>query len=66
MKTKTRILIADDHPLLREALCRVFSGQKDIQVVGEACDGEEVVTLATRMRPDVVVMDVMMPKADGL
>ena len=66
MKAKTKVLVADDHPLLREALCRLFFSQKDIQIVGEACDGEEVVALATRVRPDVVVIDVMMPKADGL
>ncbi len=63
---KTRVLIADDHPLLREALCQVFSRQKDMQVVGEASDGEEAVDLTAQLQPDVVVMDIMMPKIDGL
>lgn len=66
MGAKTRILIADDHPLVREALGRVFSEQKDMEVVGEAADGEEAVELATRLKPDVLVMDIMMPKIDGL
>jgi NarL family two-component system response regulator LiaR len=63
---RTRILIADDHPLVREALSRVFSNQKDMEVVGEAADGEEAVEMASRLKPDVLVMDIMMPKVDGL
>lgn len=66
MGSKTKILIADDHPLVREALGRVFSTQKDMEVVGEAADGEEAIELATRLKPDVLVMDIMMPKIDGL
>ena len=66
MKPKTRILIADDHPLLREALAQVFSKQKDMEVVGKAADGEEAVELATQLKPDIVMMDIMMPKLDGI
>lgn len=66
MRSRTRILIADDHPLIREALGRVFSSQKDMEVVGEAADGGEAVELATKLKPDVLVMDIMMPKIDGL
>ncbi len=66
MKTKTRILIADDHPLLRQALLQVFSNQKDMEVVGEASDGQEAVNLASQLKPDVIVMDIMMPQFDGL
>ena len=66
MKPKTRIVIADDHPLLREALTQVFSSQKDMEVVGEASNGEEAIKLASQFKPDILVMDIMMPKFDGL
>ena len=66
MKSKTRILIADDHPLLREALCKVFSNQKDMEIVGQASNGEEAIDLASQLKPDILVMDIMMPKLDGL
>lgn len=66
MKAKTRILIADDHPLLREALSKVFSCQKDMEIIGEASDGEEAVNLASQLKPDIVIMDIMMPQFDGL
>lgn len=66
MKTKTRILIADDHPLLREALCQVLSKEQDMEVVGKAGDGEEVVKMASQLKPDVVIMDIIMPKFDGI
>src|SRR4030043_1184429 len=66
MKTKTRILIADDHPLLREALSQVFSNQKDMEIVGQANNGEEAVSMTSQLKPDVLVMDIMMPKFDGL
>jgi DNA-binding NarL/FixJ family response regulator len=66
VKPKTRILIADDHPLLREALCQVFSNQKDMEIVGQAGNGEEAIDLASQLKPDILVMDIMMPKFDGL
>jgi NarL family two-component system response regulator LiaR len=66
MKPKTRILIADDHPLLREALCQVFSNQKDMEIIGQAGNGEEAIDLASQLKPDILVMDIMMPKFDGL
>jgi len=66
VKTKTRILIADDHPLLREALCQVFSNQKDMEIVGQAGNGEEAIDLASQLKPDILVMDIVMPKFDGL
>ncbi len=66
MKSKTRILIADDHPLLREALCQVLSKEQDMEVVGKAGDGEEVVDMAYQLKPDVVIMDIIMPKFDGI
>jgi NarL family two-component system response regulator LiaR len=66
VKSNTRILIADDHPLLREALCQVFSSQKDMEIVGQAGNGEEAIDLASQLKPDIVIMDIMMPKFDGL
>ena len=66
MKLRTRILIADDHPLLREALCQVLSKEQDMEVVGKAGDGEEVVAMASQLKPDVVIMDIIMPKFDGI
>lgn len=61
-----RVLIADDHPLLREGLVRILAREQDIIVVGEAADGRETVELAGRLRPDVILMDISMPKGGGL
>ncbi len=61
-----RVLTADDAPLMRTALRISLSGEPDIEVVGEAVDGQEAVELATRHRPDVVVMDIRMPRMDGI
>ena len=66
MKPKIRILIADDHPLLREALCQTLSKEQDMEVVGKASDGEETVAMAFELKPDVVIMDIIMPKVDGI
>ncbi len=61
-----RVLIADDHPVVRQGL-RTFLGiQDDIEVVGEAEDGTSAVTLAESLEPDIVLMDLKMPGADGL
>ncbi|GAA1789039.1 MULTISPECIES: response regulator [Actinomadura] len=61
-----RVLIADDHPVVRQGL-RTFLGiQDDIEVVGEAEDGASAVTLAESLEPDIVLMDLKMPGADGL
>jgi DNA-binding NarL/FixJ family response regulator len=62
----SRILLADDHELAREALRSVLARQPDLEVVGEARDGGEAVELARRLRPDLVLMDVRMPGLDGL
>jgi NarL family two-component system response regulator LiaR len=63
---KTRILIADDHAMLREGMRNLLSQEKDFNVVGEAANGEEAVRLAKELKPDIVIMDVVMPKLDGL
>lgn len=61
-----RVLIADDHPLLRQGVRSLLEAQPDMEVVGEAGDGNEAVAIALDRQPDVVLMDVSMPKADGL
>ena len=66
MKDKLKILIADDHPLLREALRHALDREKDVEVIAEASDGEEAVKLASELKPDVVVMDIVMPKLNGI
>jgi CheY-like chemotaxis protein len=61
-----RVLLADDHALVREGPRRPLSGEPDIEIVGEAGDGQEAIELAARLRPDVIVMDVSMPRVDGV
>jgi len=63
---QTRILIADDHAVLREGMRTILDKEKDFQVVGEAVDGEEAVRLANELKPDVVIMDIIMPKLTGI
>jgi DNA-binding NarL/FixJ family response regulator len=62
----TRILIADDHALLRSGLRALFESVEGIEIVGEARDGREAVKLAEQLQPDVVVMDIQMPEMDGI
>lgn len=61
-----RVLIADDHTLVREGFRRLLESESDIRVVGEVGDGSQAVEAARRLRPDVVLMDIRMPKLDGL
>ncbi|MEU1627688.1 response regulator transcription factor [Streptomyces sp. NPDC020096] len=61
-----RLLIADDHPVVRDGLRGMFAGDPGFEVVAEAGDGAEAVTLAERLSPDVVLMDLRMPRLDGV
>jgi DNA-binding NarL/FixJ family response regulator len=61
-----RVLLADDQELVREGFRMILDAQEEIQVVGEAADGAEAVTLARELRPDVILMDVRMPGTDGI
>ena len=61
-----RVLLVDDQPALRSALHAVLDRQGDIEVVGEAQDGEDAVLAAHLLHPDVVIMDVSMPKMNGI
>jgi len=63
--TTIRILVADDHALLRRGLVALLNCQKDFSVVGEAANGDEAVRAARTLRPDVVIMDLAMPVMDG-
>lgn len=63
---KTKILLAEDHIVVREGTKKLLESQDDFQIVGEANNGEEVVELAKRLRPDVVIMDIAMPKLSGI
>ena len=61
-----RIVVVDDHPVVRDGLRGMLDGQADLAVVGEAADGLEAVTVVARERPDVVLMDLRMPRMDGV
>ena len=66
MSEPIRILVADDHPVLRDGLIAVLSTQSDFEVIGEAGTGEEVVRKAKELQPDIVVLDLEMPVMDGV
>ena len=62
----SRIVVADDHPLIRHALTTTIDEQPDLEAVGEATDGLEAIKLCRRFQPELVLMDVLMPRMDGL
>lgn len=63
---RTRVLIAEDHAIVREGIRMILDAEPDFEVVGEAKDGEEAMQLARTLRPDVVVMDISMPHVSGV
>jgi DNA-binding NarL/FixJ family response regulator len=63
---KIRVLLADDHSLFREGMISILHGQPDFDVVGEAADGLEVVVMARKLVPDLILMDIGMPGCDGV
>ena len=63
---RIRVMIVDDHSIVRVGLKQVLDQSGEFEVVGQAADGEEAVRVAADVSPDVVVMDVMMPKKDGV
>lgn len=66
MTKKIRLLISDDHPVVRVGISGMLSGEEDFEVVGEATNGVEAVSLANRFKPDVILMDLRMPEMDGV
>lgn len=61
-----RILVADDHPIFRDGLRKLLEAERDFKVVGEAADGTEAVSMAQRLKPDVLLLDLAMPHLPGL
>ena len=61
-----RVLIADDHPVVREGLVTILKSEKDIEFVAEAADGKETCELYKELAPDVLLLDLRMPEKDGL
>ncbi len=66
MENKIRVLVADDHTIVREGVRLLLEAQPDIEVVGEAADGKAALELARQHRPDLIVMDIQMPNWNGL
>ena len=66
MRTELKIIIADDHQIVRMGLASIFAKISDISVIGEARNGIEAVKLARELKPDVILMDLMMPKKNGV
>ena len=66
MARKIRVLIADDHTLLRESMRNLIDSQEDMEVAGEASDGEEAVEISRDLKPDIAVMDIVMPRLSGI
>ena len=66
MGTELKIIIADDHQIVRMGLASIFGKESDISVIGEARNGIEAVSLAKELKPDIILMDLMMPKKNGV
>ncbi|HEX4047696.1 MAG TPA: response regulator transcription factor [Elusimicrobiota bacterium] len=65
-KKRVKVLIADDQTLFREGIKDLLENEKSVEVIGEAADGSEVVRLAKKLRPDVILMDIKLPHLDGV
>lgn len=65
-KKRVKVLIADDQTLFREGIKDLLENEKSVEVIGEAADGQEVVRLAKKLRPDVILMDIKLPHLDGV
>ena len=65
-KAQARILIADDHPIFRDGLKRLLEAEHGFKVIGEACDGVEAVSLVRQLRPEILLLDLAMPRRPGL
>jgi len=65
-KAQARILIADDHPIFRDGLKRLLEAERGFKVIGEACDGVEAVSLVRQLRPEILLLDLAMPRRPGL
>src|SRR5512139_2062949 len=66
MPSKIRVLITDDHAIVRKGISALLATEPDIEVVGEASDGADAVAKAQALRPDIVLMDLVMPRMDGI
>ncbi len=66
MRLPRRILVADDNALIRKMLCELFKGHESLEICDEAVDGQEAVEKAKKHRPDLIILDLSMPKTDGL
>ncbi len=66
MKKKIRVLVADDHTIVRKGLCALLDGDKEIEVVGDAENGREAIKKVEQVQPDIVLMDITMPGLNGL
>src|SRR3954451_25490344 len=65
-KQKIRIVVADDHPIFRDGLCRLLSLEEDFEVVAQAQDGRQVLEILQQLEPDILLLDLKMPGLDGL
>jgi two-component system, NarL family, nitrate/nitrite response regulator NarL len=66
VKPKIRIVVADDHPIFRDGLCRLLALEEDFEVVAQASDGAQVLEILQRVEPDILLLDLKMPGLDGL